>query len=151
MARKTILQGLDSLGGSVQTFLKANMPYLAAGKHVDQRMGASRRAVGAVDKLRAQESGLKENMKSLSGDARQKAERRLAKTQKALSHAQGLANGHTSALGRAMSVGGAYIAEDPVRAAAVVGGAAVGARLLSGGSLTTNSRGERDIVGVPFL
>lgn len=30
-------------------------------------------------------------------------------------------------------------------------GAAVGARVLSGGNLTTNSRGEHDIVGIPFV
>lgn len=35
--------------------------------------------------------------------------------------------------------------------AARVGTVAVGARLVSGGSLTRNNRGERDIVGVPFV
>lgn len=30
-------------------------------------------------------------------------------------------------------------------------GIAVGGRLVSGGSLTTNSRGERDIAGIPFI
>ena len=35
--------------------------------------------------------------------------------------------------------------------AGVVGGVAVGTRLLSGGNLTTNARGERDIVGIPFI
>lgn len=35
--------------------------------------------------------------------------------------------------------------------AGAVGGVSVGTRLLSGGSLTTNARGERDIVGVPFI
>lgn len=43
---------------------------------------------------------------------------------------------------------------NPTRAKVAVGayaGAAVGARVLSGGSLTTNNRGERDIVGVPFI
>lgn len=34
---------------------------------------------------------------------------------------------------------------------AVVGGGLVAGRYTSGGDLTTNSRGERDIVGVPFI
>ena len=35
--------------------------------------------------------------------------------------------------------------------AARVGTVAVGARIIGGGSLTRNNRGERDIVGVPFV
>lgn len=34
---------------------------------------------------------------------------------------------------------------------AVAGGVAIGARVLSGGSVTRNARGEHDIVGVPFV
>lgn len=34
---------------------------------------------------------------------------------------------------------------------AIAGGVAVGTRLLSGGSLTTNARGEHDIAGIPFF
>lgn len=36
-------------------------------------------------------------------------------------------------------------------ALATYAGASVGMRILSGGSLTTNNRGERDIVGIPFI
>ena len=35
--------------------------------------------------------------------------------------------------------------------AGIYGGVAVGGRVLSGGSLTHNSDGERDIAGIPFI
>lgn len=61
--------------------------------------------------------------------------------------------GQHGTIGGAYQKGKAYFTEDGKKAARIgtVAGTMVGARLLSGGGLTHNNTGERDIVGIPFI
>lgn len=149
---KPLIRGLEDLGGKVQTFLKANIPYLAAGEDtvrlVRGQQRAGERLAAARSALADAEAGLEAARRSGDRKAIAEAEKIVEARRRRVDNLDRMAN---SALYRTASTVGSYIREDPLRAVGLYAGVTVGGRLLSGGTLTTNSRGERDIVGIPFI
>lgn len=154
--RKTLRQGIDAIGNKMhRTLIESNNPilgWLAPGERTMRAVRVGDVAASVVGKRKAARDAAWEHLQNVQKNGTRAeiraAQKEYERMERRYQHAAAKGQG---AFSRVWDVGKAYAQEDPLRALAIYGGGAAGIRLLSGGTLTTNRYGERDIVGIPFI